>query len=721
MKLICYKIILLLVGIIVITDAQPMNGIYPIGSGGHGIDSFASVQAAANALSSRGLAGNVEFPIAPGLYLGQVTVRNVTNSNTYQTLFRANQTGVLINASGSQFAFTVENTHNLTVQGLRFRGARGNGSACVRFLDSENGSVRSCRVGDSSQTGILVVRGDNFQIDSLRIEGNLPGSESRGLDFQDCFNTQVERCSIYAAVSIGFSVSGGSNLTASYVTVMNASAYGFRIENSPYISFDSCRALGQPIYGLWVQNATGASFNNCLLYGTMSEAAYFESCDSLMIFSMMTFGNSDRAVSIVRSHYCSILQLSIQSHPKRGLLLDRSTNCLVDSLQVVDFGPDTAVAIKLDSADRSIFRYSMLYGNGAEAIAINRSRGVRFKHTRMIVNIINAGIVLNNSHGINISTCSLTCNVGTAGIMLNGDCDNDTLTEITILGNSRYGIIVQDSLGSNSSNLLIANGFITGWTESGIYMKQVQSPQLYYTTIVGPELTGVAGVYLQEITDADVRNNIIWNKGLDSSYCYRLEGVYPFRVEGSDYNDLYASGIGGKITRLNDTLYASLSGWQEHGSAPDLHSLSQDPQLVSENNFHLLADSPCRDSGIPISGIIQDLDGDLRDPVTPDIGADEYQVTSITETYCFLTTLNLTLCRNPIGSQILITYNLPNEEIVHLRLFDISGRSVMKCNPERKRAGKYHSVINVSTLPKGVYLLELQAGRHCAMLKLVRE
>jgi hypothetical protein len=567
---------------------------------------------------------------------------------------------------------------------------------------------------------MLVERADNFQIDSLRVEGQLLGADSRGLDFQDCFNVRIERCSLYAALGTGVSISGGSDLVASYVTVMNASAYGFSIENSPRVSFAYCRALGQPARGLRVLNSRGASFQNCLMSGTMSEAAYFESCDSLTIFSLMTAGNSDRAVSLVRSHDCSVLQLSIQSRPILGLLLDRSTNCRVDSLQVVNFDQDTAVAVRLDSAEGSVFRRCMIYGNCGTAIAINQSPGVTFTHTRMIVNVVAAGIALSRSPNVAIQTCSLTCNVGTAGILLTDGCNDDTLMELTILGNTRYGIMARDSLGPSSQNLVIANSYIRSWTASGIFLDHVQSPQLYYNTIVGLELPGVSGVRLQEITNADARDNIIWNKGLDSSSCYRIDGTYPFRPGGTDYNDLYASGIGGSIAQLNDIFYPSLSDWRGYSSAPDLQSLSQDPRFVTGNNFHLLAESSCRDSGIPIPELIQDLDGDLRDPVTPDIGADEHQVGSITETECVSVQPSLMLYYNPTRTHSLIEYTLPWEETVWLRLFDILGRSVLTYAPVRQKAGRHQTVIDVSKLPSGVYLLDLQAGELTATLKLVR-
>ena len=96
--------------------AQPMLGVYPIGPGGPGVDSFATVHEAATALSSRGLGDNVDFPISPGTYAGSVLVHAVANSRSFSTTFRSSQQLATIDAGGAPYAFAVESTDKQKIE-----------------------------------------------------------------------------------------------------------------------------------------------------------------------------------------------------------------------------------------------------------------------------------------------------------------------------------------------------------------------------------------------------------------------------------------------------------------------------------------------------------------------------------------------------------------------------------------------------------------------------
>lgn len=189
--------------------AQPMSGTYPVGPGGPGVDSFPTVQAAAVALSARGLAGDADFPIRQSVYTGAVTVRSVTGSDRFRSRFFASGIGAIIDAAGGRHGFAVESTANVTVQGLRFRGCRDTGTAFLRFTASSNGVVRSCRLEDSAQFGVQVIGSDSFRAESLRQEGDLLGANSRALDFRDCRNAFATRCSILGQVGNGLWIEGG--------------------------------------------------------------------------------------------------------------------------------------------------------------------------------------------------------------------------------------------------------------------------------------------------------------------------------------------------------------------------------------------------------------------------------------------------------------------------------------------------------------------------------
>src|SRR4029077_7643289 len=65
------------------------------------------------------------------------------------------------------------------------------------------------------------------------------------------------------------------------------------------------------------------------------------------------------------------------------------------------------------------------------------------------------------------------------------------------------------------------------------------------------------------------------------------------------------------------------------GTGQDANSISVDPLFINPNgnaatvNLHISAASLCVGAATPISGIATDFDNDLRNPCTPDIGADE--------------------------------------------------------------------------------------------------
>jgi hypothetical protein len=96
----------------------------------------------------------------------------------------------------------------------------------------------------------------------------------------------------------------------------------------------------------------------------------------------------------------------------------------------------------------------------------------------------------------------------------------------------------------------------------------------------------------------------------------------------SDYNCVYSSGPGALYNMGRDggaagTNYATLALWQA-GTAYDVNSVEGNPGFISATNLHIDPNVGLLHSGIPITGITDDIDGDPRDAAVPDIGADEY-------------------------------------------------------------------------------------------------
>ena len=691
--------------------AQPMSGVYPVGTGGPGVDSFATVQAAANALNARGLGGNVQFPISQFIYTGPVALHSVANSRNHTIKFLPKSTGATIDAGGARYAFSVESTHNVTVQSLRFQGVRDTGSACIRFADSDSGLVFACRmVSDSAQAGLRVERALNFNLDTSRVQGTMRSPGSRGLDFRECRFLAVQKCSILGTCNTGVSISGGNDNVTRMTGIKTANDTGFRIVNSPRISVTGCSVHDSTDNGLYAVNCGSAHFDSCLMYGTHKQAAFFESCDSINSNALMVAGTSQKAVRLLRCNDCHFMRLTIQSGPARGLVLDHSANCSIDSLQVVNVHSDTAVGVLLDSAPGSAFRWAMVYGDYGTAFSINRSPRTRFAHARLHGTAADAAMAFFQSSGISVQPCSLVCNTP-ASIVLSDSCNDDTLARMTILGTTVDGITAQDCRG-----LVVANTCLRGWTGNGLALNGAQSPRFFYNTIVGPESAGNAVVQLSGVAGAEAKDNIMWNRGFDSAVCYRITGTFPFAAGASDYNDLCASG-GGSVARVNDTVFAGLAEWRAHSATPDAHSLSRDPLFLPGDNYHISSASPCRDSGIPIAGFLYDIEIDTRDPLSPDIGADEFAPGAVSESRPLHQPVRFQLRGSPTNRGYVTIAGSPAiGNRLDVTIVDVTGRVVLE---HRVTDPGPRERLDVEGLRPGVYLIRVSNGESAAALKLV--
>lgn len=114
----------------------------------------------------------------------------------------------------------------------------------------------------------------------------------------------------------------------------------------------------------------------------------------------------------------------------------------------------------------------------------------------------------------------------------------------------------------------------------------------------------------------NVVNNVFVNAGAGYAVTdYNGDHTY-------DYNDYYTTGA--NLAAKNDNPLNNLSAWQA-ATGQDAHSLSVDPFFISDSDLHVQA--PALDSaGVAGTGITTDFDGEMRNPMNPDIGADEFEL-----------------------------------------------------------------------------------------------
>ncbi len=161
--------------------------------------------------------------------------------------------------------------------------------------------------------------------------------------------------------------------------------------------------------------------------------------------------------------------------------------------------------------------------------------------------------------------------------------------------------------------LIISNNFIQG-NEKGVEIAGGRNINVYFNTIQTSSSSEPTLEERNSNTGVNIQNNIIANFG--GGYAIKAN-----RFDASDYNDLYSSGT--TLVNWNETDYDDLNTWQASGF--DLNSVSELPIFISDTDLHLdyLENELLDNAGIPIASITTDYDGDERNPLTPDIGADE--------------------------------------------------------------------------------------------------
>jgi hypothetical protein len=175
----------------------------------------------------------------------------------------------------------------------------------------------------------------------------------------------------------------------------------------------------------------------------------------------------------------------------------------------------------------------------------------------------------------------------------------------------------------NSTGNLIANNMVYLCINEGLYDYTGAGNLFCYNSVYMQDGTAFGSRLLNRTI---IKNNILFQDGPDStSFAILFANTVADSIT-SDYNDLYAPY--GTVCFFDHTWLRTLADYQT-ATGLDLHSINADPNYVSVTvpfDLHIADPSPCDEAGIPVPGITTDIDGDPRDPITPDIGADEIAI-----------------------------------------------------------------------------------------------
>ncbi|MBK7410671.1 MAG: hypothetical protein IPJ40_23030 [Saprospirales bacterium] len=222
-------------------------------------------------------------------------------------------------------------------------------------------------------------------------------------------------------------------------------------------------------------------------------------------------------------------------------------------------------------------------------------------------------------------------------------------------GWSAYGILISTTTGTPNNNL-IANNFIsdiltanysttsTTFNAFGIRLAGGTNTKVYNNTIhmFGPVTAGTSAgssanllVTTTSVTGLEVKNNVFVNtQEFLTSVSAALNIWVPtgFAFAAIDNNDYYGVSAGNTIygvakvgTVTGAPTHLTLADWQVY-TGQDLNSVAVAPVFVSNTDLHMQTTlNPVIDGGaMPLAAVPVDYDGDVRDAVASDIGADEF-------------------------------------------------------------------------------------------------
>lgn len=187
--------------------------------------------------------------------------------------------------------------------------------------------------------------------------------------------------------------------------------------------------------------------------------------------------------------------------------------------------------------------------------------------------------------------------------------------------NGGTGIQFFYCMGTSVAPGLIANNFISiggSGGSCGIYLSYSEYHRIFNNNIHIINTAGSSTSCLRVDGNTkgsiDIENNILANFG--GGYCLNIS---PSAIGTSDYNDLYTTG---QYLAVQSGYISSLSELQSV-SGKDTHSISVDPKFISDTDLHV-RDAALNNSGNPLPDVPDDIDGEPRDNLHPDIGADEF-------------------------------------------------------------------------------------------------
>ncbi len=447
---------------------------------------------------------------------------------------------------------------------------------------------------------------------------------------------------------------------------------------------------GSEVFPLTINQVTGASTTNTVTFKPMTTSTISGSVASAALIKLngadyITFdgsnsGGNDRSFTIVNSSTTAPTVISVVSlGTGLGGINNTIKNCNLSTGVAASLGYGISIGGNTPGTAGDDNDYTTIQNNSISIAPIGIYATASATGVNDNLNIIGNTVTYNGalaSIGIQVGqavNCSISQNtideqtsasqsptaISLETGFLNSSVTRNNITKAMTTATGGYGgrgITV--GTGSASSNLTIANNFISGingsnWTgfsnssSMGIGIGMIGSSSTI-TTVAGGiniyhnsvNLYGdyqgtstttnkiTAALYVGTgATSLDVKNNIFANSLNNPNAVASAYAIYSAAANTAftsiDFNDYFVSGAQGVLGFIGSNrtdLAGIIAGFGQNSS-----STNSDPKFISNSDLHINTSlaTIVEGKGTPLASVTADIDNDIRNPLTPDLGADE--------------------------------------------------------------------------------------------------
>ncbi len=376
-----------------------------------------------------------------------------------------------------------------------------------------------------------------------------------------------------------------------------------------------------------IRSIPGTSGQNSLVFQSQTGNA-----DDVILTDSATTAEDDYLVKLYGSRHLTFRNMTFSatgpSYARSFHFYGHNPN--INILNNIINGTSTGGRVIAGSARTdSVLIIGNVFNSGSGIELFGSDYYYRPTKTRIIGNVFNnvgVGIRLDAHHAPLIENNEIhETSITGDGILLGGCYGALKVLKNRIYFRSYSGITISGCESSASERGLIANNFVKNTGPSTSYLRGIQIQfscsfqDIFYNTVIFEEV-GSYGVFLASSAGYPASNMRVLNNNF---ICLDQVGAYsvtPSMISVSDYNNIYnasnALAAWGGVSCPNLDSLQRVSG-------QDLHSISVYPMFPDLNQPYTT--HPWLDAAAtPVPEVSDDIDGNPRDPNSPDIGCCEF-------------------------------------------------------------------------------------------------